>query len=189
MRAAGTWGAALLLASFAAHAGPTDPPDPELRRILVQAIGDATSFDDRFDAEVWLVDMSTRLKRFIPDDEDRLEFLRLMHAEALRAKIAPELVLSVIEVESRFDRYAISGSGALGMMQIMPFWLDEIGKPKDNLFQMRTNLRFGCTILKYYLDMEHGDIYRALGRYNGSYGRADYPARVLRALDKRWRIS
>jgi soluble lytic murein transglycosylase-like protein len=179
-------GVALLLAAGVAQAGPTDRPDPELRALLVQAINDADSFEHHFDAEVWLLDMSSRLKAFIPDDEDRLEFLRLLHGEARHAKIAPELVLAVIEVESRFDRYAISNSGALGLMQIMPFWLEEIGQPKDNLFRMRTNLRFGCTILKYYLDQEHGDIYKALGRYNGSYGQRDYPARVMNALNKRW---
>jgi soluble lytic murein transglycosylase-like protein len=183
--------AILLLLSIAAsaHAAPTERPDPELRALLVAAINDSDSFEHRFDAEVWLLDMSARLKRFLPDDEDRLEFLRLLHSEARRAKIAPELVLAVIEVESRFDRYAISYAGALGLMQIMPFWLDEIGKPGDNLFQMRTNLRFGCTILKYYLDREHGDVYRALGRYNGSFGRIDYPARVLAAMKKRWYVS
>jgi soluble lytic murein transglycosylase-like protein len=181
--------AIVLALAPAARAGPTDRPTPELRELLVDAVNAADSFEHRFDAEVWLTDMSARLARFVPDDQDRLEFLRLLHAEARRAKLAPELVLAVIDVESRFDRYAISSAGALGLMQIMPFWLDEIGKPGDNLFQMRTNLRIGCTILKYYLDREHGDVYRALGRYNGSYGRIGYPALVLKALNQRWYAS
>lgn len=172
--------------SLAAVAGPTEHPDPELRKLLVAAVSETESFEHRFDAEVWLVDMSGRLARFVPDGAERLRLLRLIHAEATRAKLAPELVLSVIEVESRFDRYAISYAGALGLMQIMPFWLDEIGRPEDNLFNARTNLRFGCTILRHYLDREKGNLYNALGRYNGSYGRPEYPALIMRALNGRW---
>ena len=172
--------------SSCVFAGPTERPSEELRQQLIAAINSADSFTDRFDAEVWLVDMSARLKKFVPDDKDRLELLRLLHAEARRAKLAPELVLAVVEIESKFDRYAISGAGALGLMQIMPFWLDEIGKPGDNLFRMQTNLRFGCTILKYYLEQEEGRLAPALQRYNGSYGKPEYPSLVLNALSKRW---
>ncbi|HVT37004.1 MAG TPA: transglycosylase SLT domain-containing protein [Nevskiaceae bacterium] len=169
-----------------ACAAPTEKPDAELRARLVAAIRQADSFDDRFDAEVWLLDMSTRLKPYVDDESRRLELLRLIHAESRRAKLAPELVLSVIQVESRFDRYAVSVSGAQGLMQIMPFWLGEIGQPQDNLFDLRTNLRFGCTILKYYLEREKGSMVPALARYNGSYGKPDYPYRVIEALNKRW---
>lgn len=175
-----------LFFSSASHAAPTERPTEELRRQLLAAVKAADSFEHPFDAEVWLVDMSTRLKRYVKDDRARLELLRIVHAEAHRAKLAPELVLSVIEVESRFDPYAISSAGALGLMQIMPFWLDEIGVEGDNLFDIRTNLRFGCTILRYYLDIEKGQMVPALARYNGSYGKPQYPNLVIGALNRRW---
>jgi soluble lytic murein transglycosylase-like protein len=167
-------------------AGPTGEPEPELRALLAESIAAADGFEHRFDAEVWFVDMSGRLQPFVKDDAQRLRLLRLVHSEARRAKLAPELVLSVIEVESRFDRYAISRAGAQGLMQIMPFWLREIGKPDDNLFHTRTNLRMGCTILKFYLDKERGNLISALARYNGSYGKPDYPMLVVNALNRRW---
>lgn len=164
----------------------TTDPDPALRRALMQAVSSADSFPDRFDAEVWLLDMSSRLQPWVPDDAQRLELLRLVHAEARRARLSPELVLAVIDVESRFDRYAISSAGALGLMQVMPFWLKELGRPDDNLFDVQTNLRYGCTILRHYLDREKGSLIPALARYNGSYGQVWYPARVTRALSARW---
>lgn len=176
----------LLLASVSAFAGPIGEPEPELRALLAKNIGAADGFEHRFDAEVWFVDMSGRLQPFMNDDAQRLQLLRLVHSEARRAKLAPELVLSVIEVESRFDRYAVSRSGAQGLMQIMPFWLKEIGKPDDNLFHTRTNLRMGCTILKFYLDKERGNLINALARYNGSYGKPDYPMLVVNALNRHW---
>lgn len=169
-----------------AQAGPTGEPEPELRALLKRAVADADSFEHRFDAEVWLVDMSGRLKRFIKNDAERLHFLRVLHREAQRARIPPELALAVIEVESRFDRYAISSAGAQGYMQIMPFWLKEIAGPEENLFHTQTNLRMGCTILRYYLDRERGNLVGALARYNGSYGKPTYPNLVLRALNRRW---
>ena len=173
-----------------ANAGPTGEPEPELRARLAQAIQQGDGFDDRYAAEVWFADMSTRMQRFVPkampDTAKRLEFLRLVHAEAAKARVSPELVLAVVNVESGFDRLAISRSGAFGYMQIMPFWLQEIGQGGDNLFQTRTNLRMGCTILRFYLDKERGSYVRALARYNGSYGRADYPYLVLRQLNRRW---
>ncbi|MGB5585364.1 MAG: transglycosylase SLT domain-containing protein, partial [Gammaproteobacteria bacterium] len=124
--------------------------DPELRRLLADAITASDSFNDRFDAEVWLFDMSSRLERFVPDKAFRLDLLKSIHREAVRVDLPPELVIAVIEIESRFDTFAISKSGAQGLMQVMPFWLDEIGHPEDNLVDMETNLRMGCTILKYY---------------------------------------
>ncbi len=171
---------------WAAPVSAPVPPDPELRELLVKAVNAADSFEHRYDAEVWLVDMSERLKRLLPDDTQRLELLRLVHREARRAKLAPELVLAVIEVESYFDRYAVSVAGAQGLMQVMPFWLKEIGKPDDNLFQIETNLRMGCTILKFYLDKEQGNLVNALGRYNGSLGRVEYPIKIINALNRRW---
>ena len=177
----------LLLSSTALAGDPgTQPVDPQLRRLLVQAINSSDSFDDRFHAEVWLLDMSNRLQRFVKDEKTRLTMLRHIHREATRAGLQPELVLALIEVESHFDPYAISKSGAQGMMQIMPFWLDEIGRPDDNLIDMKTNLRMGCTILKYYMDMENNDLHRALARYNGSRGSKVYSNKVLTALQKHW---
>ena len=179
---------ALGLAGAAAATDDAAPaaPDPALRQALKTAMDTAESFENRFDAQVWLLDMSSRLERRIPDPEKRLELLRLVHQEATRAGLEPEWVLAVIQVESNFNRFAISSAGARGLMQVMPFWLDEIGRPDDNLFHVRTNLRMGCTILRYYLDREKGDLTRALARYNGSIGKTWYPVRVYEALNGRW---
>lgn len=160
--------------------------DQQLKLLLKKAIEDSNSFTDKFDAEVWLVDMSLRLKRFVKNDKERLTILKYVHQEAKKVNLSPELVLSVIQVESYFDPFAISRVGARGLMQIMPFWLKEIGRPNDNLFEIRTNLRFGCTILRYYLDMEKGNLTRALGRYNGSLGKYKYPNKVYQAQRKYW---
>jgi len=160
--------------------------DPKLRLLLTDAINSENSFDDRFHAEVWLTDMSNRLQRFIDDESTRIKTLKQIHLEATRAKLQPELVLALIEVESHFDSYAISRSGAQGMMQVMPFWLDEVGRPDDNLINLKTNLRMGCTILKYYMDIEKNDLHRALARYNGSRGSKVYSDKVLNALRNRW---
>lgn len=130
--------------------------------------------------------MSARLARHVEDSDERIRLLTRVHHEASRADLPPELVLAVIEVESNFDRYAISVAGAIGLMQIMPFWLDEIGRPNDNLLHMDTNLRYGCTILRYYLDKENGDLRRALGRYNGSLGKRKYPNKVIDKLSRKW---
>jgi len=175
--------AACLAASSAIAQGG---PDPDLREALRAAANDTSSFKDRFDAEVWLTDMSRRLERQVKDPDERIKILKLVHLEADRADLAPELILAVIETESNFDRYAISVAGAIGLMQIMPFWLDEIGRPDDNLLHIDTNLRYGCTILKFYLDKENGDLRRALGRYNGSLGRRKYPNKVIDKLSKKW---
>ena len=161
-------------------------PDPELRDRLREAASAADSFEDRFDAEVWLMDMSARLSRQVENPDERLRILTRVHYEATRAELPPELVLAVIEVESNFDRYAISVAGALGLMQVMPFWRDEIGRPDDNLIRIETNLRYGCTILKFYLDKEQGDLRRALGRYNGSLGKRKYPNKVIDKLTTKW---
>jgi soluble lytic murein transglycosylase-like protein len=174
----------LLFGSIAA--AQQDYRDPALLEMLRQAASEADSFTDRFDAQVWLSDMSLRLARQVNDPEERIAILKRVHYEAGRAELPPELVLAVIDVESNFDRFALSHAGARGLMQIMPFWLDEIGRPDDNLFYIETNLRFGCTILKYYLDMEKGDMQRALGRYNGSLGKRDYPNLVIDRLRKKW---
>lgn len=161
-------------------------PDPELREVLRTAANAADSFPDRYDAEVWLTDMSRRLHRQIQDPDERINVLLRVHFEATRAGLQPELVLAVIEVESNFDRYAVSVAGALGLMQVMPFWLAEIGRQDDNLLHIDTNLRYGCAILKFYLDKENGDLRRALGRYNGSLGRRRYPNKVIDKLSRKW---
>ncbi|MCG8433033.1 MAG: lytic transglycosylase domain-containing protein [Gammaproteobacteria bacterium] len=163
-----------------------ESPDPELRNLLIAAIEETESFNDRFEAEVWLLDMSRRLEKKMPNDDTRFEFLKMLHHEASRVDLPPELVLAVIEVESNFDRFAISQAGARGLMQVMPFWLDEIGHPQDDLFQTRTNLRMGCTILRYYIDKENGDMRKGLARYNGSAGKRKYPDKVFNALSQRW---
>ena len=178
-----------LIAACLFMAAPTfaqSPPDPELRAVLQAAANESEIFADRFDAEVWLTDMSRRLERQVKNPEERIRILKLVHLEASRVELAPELILAVIETESNFDRYAISVAGAIGLMQIMPFWLDEIGRPNDNLLHIETNLRYGCTILKFYLDKENGDLRRALGRYNGSLGKRKYPNKVIDKLTKKW---
>lgn len=171
-------GVALLL-PLLASAGPTGTPEPELRARLAEAITAADSFEDKYEAQVWLLDYSARIATYMGNEHQRLDFLRQVHAEAKRARLPPELVLSVIHIESRFDRHALSYAGAVGYMQIMPFWLTELGQKSDNLFKASTNLRMGCTILRFYLDKENGDVFRALARYNGSLGRREYPDLVL----------
>lgn len=161
--------------------------DPQLISALKTAASAAHSFDNAYDAEVWLVAKDLPLSRIISNRQQRLDLLKLIHAEATLARLQPEIVLAVIEVESRFDSYAVSKAGALGIMQVMPFWKNEIGRPGDNLIDIRTNLRYGCTILRYYLDKERGQLADALARYNGSYGEYWYAELVLDAWAKNWR--
>lgn len=141
------------------------------------------------DSITWLVSMSRRLEKFIPDLIEREEFLRTVYYEATRAGLDPQLVLSVIQVESGFKKYAISRSGARGYMQIMPFWIEVIGHQDHNLFHLRANLRYGCTILRHYLDKEKGNYIRALGRYNGSLGEVTYPQLVFDKWASTWRYA
>ena len=135
---------------------------------------------------VWLTAMSNRLKNYMPDQQVRDDFLSTVHYEATRAGLDPQLILSIIQVESGFKKYAISHAGALGYMQIMPFWVETIGRKDHNLFHLRVNLRYGCMILRHYLDIENGNYFRALGRYNGSLGQATYPHLVFNAWRNRW---
>lgn len=143
-------------------------------------------FDNASEGRAWLEDMSARLKKRIPDESYRHEFLISVHYEATRAGLDPQLVLGLIQVESGFKKYAVSSVGARGYMQVMPFWVKAIGTAEHNLFSMRLNLRYGCTILRHYLDIEHGDYFRALGRYNGSLGKAEYPNLVIGAWKRHW---
>jgi soluble lytic murein transglycosylase-like protein len=178
------------LAALAAQAEANDArsgPDPELRQLLLNAVSEASSFADRFEAEVWLTDMSRRLTRQVPDPDERLHILRIVHQQASRVNVSPELMLAVMDVESNFDRYAISHAGALGLMQVMPFWVPELGYDDMNvLFDIELNVLLGARILRYYLDMERGDLIRGLARYNGSLGQRWYSDRVLDRLRTRW---
>jgi len=139
------------------------------------------------DGQRWLSEMDRRLEKRIPDRKQRLELLRTVQYEATRSRLDPQLVLGIIEVESAFRKYAVSRAGARGYMQVMPFWVKLIGQPGQNLFHLRTNIAYGCVILRHYLDMENGDYFRALGRYNGSLGQAQYPNLVLAAWRGRWK--
>ncbi len=166
-----------------------DYADPELRNLLQATIARTSSFEDRYDAEVWLVDMSGRLERYIKDPKTRLRILRQVHREAARHNLQPELVLAVMHTESLFDPFAISHAGALGLMQVMPFWVREIGRPDDNLHDITTNIRYGTTILSFYLSKERGDLVRGLARYNGSLGKTWYAERVFRNWEKHWFVN
>ncbi|MCM8594942.1 lytic transglycosylase domain-containing protein [Accumulibacter sp.] len=183
------------LLPLAAHAGAQkyEPLSASVRAALSRSVSDrappVSAFRDSLDAVDWLSEMSRRLDKRIPDREARLDFLRSVHYEATRAGLDPQLVLGLIHVESGFKKYAVSSAGARGFMQVMPFWVGLIGTGEDNLFHLRTNLRYGCTILRHYLDIERGDLYRALGRYNGSLGQPQYPNMVRVAWETHWSYS
>ena len=167
-----------------------EPLADSVRAALSAALSDrappALNFRRPEDARRWLLEMSRRLAKRIPDRAVRLRLLKTAQYEATRAGLDPQLVLGVIDVESKFRKYAVSSSGARGYMQVMPFWTKLIGLPRDNLFHLRTNLRYGCVILRHYLDIEKGNYFRALGRYNGSLGKAQYPSRVMKAWRQHW---
>ncbi len=148
-----------------------------------------TGFSNSIEAVNWLTEMSRRLEKTIPNFKTRLDFLRTVHYEATRAGLDPQLVLAVVQVESNFRKYAVSGAGARSYMQVMPFWVKLVGRRGDNLFSLRTNLRYGCVILKHYLNVEKGDLFRALSRYNGSLGKPEYPNTVMSAWRGVWRYN
>jgi len=168
-----------------------EPLADSVRQRLSRMVADRAParlhFSSAQDGQRWIEEMDQRLARRMPDRQQRMELLRSVHYEALRARLDPQLVLGLIEVESGFRKYAVSRAGARGYMQVMPFWVKLIGQPGHNLFHLRTNLAYGCAILRHYLDMERGDYFRALGRYNGSLGKPDYPNLVLTAWKGRWR--
>ena len=182
----------LLLGASGAFAGAQiyEPLSASVQAALHKAVSDArppsSSFSNPMDAVEWLAEMSPRLEKRIPNREYRLALLRSVHYEATRAGLDPQLVLGLMQVESGFRKYAVSSAGARGYMQVMPFWVKLIGRPDDNLFDLRTSLRYGCTILRHYLDIEKGDLFRALGRYNGSLGRPEYPNMVRAAWQNQW---
>ena len=170
-----------------------EPLAASVRTGLQASIADAPAphhaFSSSMDAVNWLTDMALRLEKRVPHLRTRLDLLRTVHYEAARAGLDPQLVLAVVHVESNFRKFAVSSAGARGYMQVMPFWVGLIGRKGDDLFKLRTNLRYGCVILRHYLDLERGDLSRALGRYNGSLGKPEYPNMVLRAMRASWRYN
>lgn len=188
-------GIAMLLAPLVGHCGAQkyEPLSASVQATLNRAIADQAvpviAFDNEQEARAWLAAMTSRIAKKMPDRVAREEFLLTVHYEATRAGLDPQLVLGLIQVESAFRKYAVSRAGARGYMQIMPFWAKLIGTTDHNLFHLRTNLRYGCVILRHYLDIENGNLFRALGRYNGSLGKADYPNMVLHAWHGTWRYT
>ncbi len=181
-----------LTAQVWAGAQQYEPLSDSVRTALAAAVSERTPPEPKFKSSIekanWLSAMSDRLpRRHKPDYQTRIEFLKTVHYEATRAGLDPQLVLGLIQVESGFKKYAISSAGARGYMQVMPFWAKLIGDgDAQKLFLMRANIRFGCTILRHYLDIERGDMFMALGRYNGSRGRAEYPDAVNAAWKRHW---
>jgi soluble lytic murein transglycosylase-like protein len=187
--------AALRAAAFAAvmmlgggHARADQQLDPALRGVIAHAIAEAQCFTNQYDSAVWYKLMEPRLRPIVKDQAERLEILKQVYCETHRAgeaRLPPGLVMSLIAIESRFDRWAVSASGAVGLMQVMPFWPEKLGMRRYDLVRVASNVRMGCAILRYYLGYEHNDVRKALARYNGSPGKRDYPDRVLMAW-KRW---
>jgi soluble lytic murein transglycosylase-like protein len=161
--------------------------DPELRGVLAEVIAPTQCFDDKYDRALWFAYMEPRLARYIKDSGEREQILHHVHCESRRVNVPPELVLAVMDVESRFDRYAVSSAGAVGLMQVMPFWPKELGMSNEQLIRVAENVRMGTTILGYYLRKERGNYARALQRYNGSLGRPVYSDKVIDRLVSRWR--
>lgn len=195
MRALARWAACLafLGAHGAVFAGAQayEPLAASVRAALSKAVSDhaprISAFKSKLDEVEWLTAMSRRLDLRVRDHKSRIALLKSVHYEASRAGLDPQLVLGLIQVESGFKKYAVSTAGARGFMQVMPFWVKLVGAKGDDLFNMRKNIRYGCVILRLYLDLEKGDLYRALGRYNGSLGRPEYPRAVEAAWKKQWR--
>lgn len=159
-----------------------------LRDFLKQTVHKSHSFNDKYDAEVWLVRQSAKLERYIKNPRKRLELLQKIHAASMAAKLNPDVVLALIQIESGFQRFAVSRVGAQGLMQVMPFWKKEIGRSDDNLTDVDTNLSYGCRILQFYLNKEknRGGLKMALARYHGSYPKTYYSEKVLVAFKKHW---
>ncbi len=195
MRALACWALCLGLlgAPAAAFAGAQiyEPLAASVQAAMSKAVSDhapqKSAFKSKMDEVEWLTAMSRKLDTRIRDHKSRIAFLKSVHYEATRAGLDPQLVLGLIQVESGFKKYAVSSAGARGLMQVMPFWVKQIGARGDNLFDMRKNIRYGCVILRHYLDIEKGDLFRALGRYNGSLGKPEYPRAVEAVWKNQWR--
>jgi soluble lytic murein transglycosylase-like protein len=179
--------ALLLVTALPAAARADRQMDPELRGVLAEVVQPTECFADRYERSVWFAAMDSRLSRYVRDQGEREQILHHVHCEARRVDVPPELVLAVMDVESRFDRYAVSSAGAVGLMQVMPFWPRELGMSNEQLVRIADNVRMGTTILGYYLRKERGNYQRALQRYNGSLGRPTYSDLVIDRLLSRWR--
>lgn len=183
---------ALASAGSLAHAGTQTQEmlSASVRANLSRTVSDQgvtkNIFSSPTEERRWLDTMGSKLLKSFPAQAEREDFLRTVHYEATRAGLDPQMVLGLIQVESGFKKYAVSSASARGYMQVMPFWVKDIGTPDMSLFNLRTNLRFGCTIMRHYLDIERGNLFRALGRYNGSLGRPEYPNMVLAAWKRSW---
>jgi soluble lytic murein transglycosylase-like protein len=177
---------ALLAACRIGTASADGQLDPELRGVLAEVISPTQCFDDKYDRALWYAYMGPRLARYVKDSVEREQILQHVHCESRRVNVPPELVLAVMDVESRFDRYAVSSAGAVGLMQVMPFWPRELGMTNEQLIRIAENVRMGTTILGYYLRKERGNYARALQRYNGSLGRPGYSDKVIDRLATRW---
>ena len=174
---------------LAAAQPPAAQTDPQLRSVVAQAIAQAECFPDKYDSAVWYTLMEPKLRRVVKDRQERLQILRSTYCESHRAgeqRLPPGLVLAVMDVESRFDRWAVSSTGAVGLMQVMPYWPEQLGMARRELVRVDSNLRMGCAILRYYLAQEHNDVRRALARYNGSVGRREYPDLVIVRWTRSW---
>jgi soluble lytic murein transglycosylase-like protein len=183
---------ACALAGAASAGGSPDADaqrDPELRAVVQQAMSSTECFGDHYDSIVWYKLMEPKLRPYMADHDERLALLHTVYCETHRAGAAPlppGLVLAVLDVESRFDRWAVSNSGAVGLMQVMPFWPEQLGMHRRELVAMEPNIRMGCAILRHYLETEHHDVRRALGRYNGSTRSREYPDRVVTRWTRYW---
>jgi soluble lytic murein transglycosylase-like protein len=162
--------------------------DPELQGVVEHALKEQTCFEDRFEREVWFTAMEPKLRKTVSDREERTAILEQVHCQAKRLNLPPGLLMAVIDVESRFDRWAVSSAGAVGLMQVMPFWPRQLGMSNAELLKIPQNIHMGAAILKFYLDREQGDYTRALARYNGSVGRRNYSDLVLERLAARWQF-
>lgn len=171
--------------SFAGNQKEEDLKD-EVKLLMSQAVADVepkfSSFENKTEEKQWLNKYRPKLSSYIDNDDDANLLLKTIHYEATRAGVDPLLIMSIIKIESGFNKYAISSVGAMGYMQVMPFWQKSIGDKQQNLFFLRTNLRYGCTILRHYLELENGNLFLALGRYNGSRGQSKYPNAVFSAM-------
>ena len=175
-----------LISALSATPGSAAPPapqeEPELRAVVQRAIGEAQCFADKYDSAVWFTLMEPKLRRYVKDQSERLEILQTVYCETHRGGttvLPPGLVMAVLDVESGFDHWAVSSAGAVGLMQVMPFWPERLGMRRYELTHIAPNLHMGCAILRFYLDNERRDVRKALERYNGSVGHREYPDRVI----------
>jgi soluble lytic murein transglycosylase-like protein len=181
--------AVALLASAAGLAHGQAQREAELRAIVAKAVASARCFTDKYDSAIWYSLMEPRLRSLVKNEADRMQILETAYCEAHRPgelRLPPGLILAVIDVESRFDRWAVSSAGAVGLMQVMPFWPSELGMENHQLVQIEANMRMGCAILRHYLKREKNDWHKALARYNGSVGRRTYSDKVVTRWTTRW---